>query len=202
MSKYEVIKAVDETLRTLLWENKDTTISSILGSSDERRISFQPPFHLMKDTEPDQDYLSLFLYRVVENGEMKNRSLEHQNGNLFQYPPLSLNLFYLITPLTKDNTSPEKAHILLGKSMQIFYDNAVIKGSALKGVLKDTTEELRIILNPISMEDITKLWSSFMRPYHLSVSYEVKVVYIDSERQTEAERVRRKQIQYKQLTGA
>ncbi len=86
--------------------------------------------------------------------------------------------------------------------MQIFYDNAIIKNSSLKGVLKDTTEELRIILNPISMEDMTKLWSSFMRPYHLSVSYEVKVVSIDSERQTEAERVRRKQIQYKQLTGA
>jgi hypothetical protein len=68
-------------------------------------------------------------------------------------------------------------------------------------VLENTAEELRIILNPISMEDVTKLWSAFLRSYRLSVSYEVKVIYIDSERETEAERVRRKRIEYTQAAG-
>jgi Pvc16 N-terminal domain len=203
MSGYKVIHAVDETLRHLLWSAMkiDPTISdpNILGSSDDKRISLEPPFRLIHDTEPDNNYLSLFLYRIMENPEMKNRPLEQNNGNRLQYPPLSLNLFYLVTPLIKGQNSSENAHKLLSKAMQIFYDNAIVTGVAIQGSPPDKPEELRIILNPISLEDITKLWSSFMRPYHLSVSYEVKVIYIDSERETEAEQVRRKHIEFKHI---
>lgn len=197
MSEYKVINAVSKTLKELLWSmiRNDSTISGIIGS--EQQISFEPPFKLVKDTEPDQNYLSLYLYRVIENSDMKNRPLEPKDTNLLQYPPLSLNLFYLITPLTK---SADNGYKLLGKTMQILYDSAIVKGPALQDILANTAEELRIILNPISMEDITKLWSSFMRPYRLSLSYEVKVVYIDSERETEAERVRRKKIEFMQIS--
>ncbi len=200
MANYKVINAVDETLRNLLWQEMkvDPSISSILGSTDESRISFEPPFKLMQDTEPDNKYLSLFIYRIVENADMKNRPQEFKNGNSLAVPPLCLNLFYLITPLTD---SEDNNHKLLSKTMQIFYDNSIVKGDVLQGEGEDKPEELRIIFNPISMEDITKLWSSFMRPYHLSVSYEVKVIYIDSKRKKETELVRRKQIQYQQLTS-
>ncbi|MDO8127716.1 MAG: DUF4255 domain-containing protein [Candidatus Brocadiales bacterium] len=198
MSNYNVINAVGKTLKELIWSamQYDSTIFGIIGS--EQQISFEPPFKLVKDGDPDKNYISLYLYRVVENGEMKNRPLEPKDANLLQYPPLSLNLFYLITPLTN---SAENGHKLLGKTMQIFYDNAIVKGPALQDILANTAEELRIILNPISMEDIMKLWSAFMRPYRLSLSYEVKVVYIDSERETEAELVRRKKIEFMQISG-
>jgi len=198
MSSYKVINAVGETLRELLWSaiKNDSTIVSVI--STESQIIFEPPFKLLKDTVPDKNYLSIYLYRIGENENMKNRPLEPKDTNLLKYPPLSLNLFYLISPLTN---SAENDHNLLGKTMQIFYDNAHVKGSMLQGVLANTTEKLRLILNPISMEDITKLWTSFARPYHLSVSYEVKVIYIDSGRETEAERVRRKQIEYSQFGG-
>ncbi len=196
MSSYKVINAIGETIRVLLWssiQNDSTIVPGVI--STEPQITFEPPFRLLKDTVPDKNSLSIFLYRIVENEQMKNRPLEPKNTNLLKYPPLSLNLFYLISPLTN---SAENDHNLLGKTMQIFYDNAHVKEAMLQGVLANTTEELRLILNPISMEDITKLWTSFARPYHLSVSYEVKVIYIDSERETEAERVRRKQIEFTQ----
>lgn len=198
MSDYKVVNAVDGTLRNLLWQEMkiDPSISSILGSTDDTRISFEPPFKLMQDTEPENNYLSLFLYRIVENAEMKNRPQELRNGNSLAYPPLSLNLFYLITPLTD---SADNNHKLLSKVTQILYDNAIVKGDFLQGEEAEKPEELRIIFNPISMEDITKLWSSFARPYHLSISYEVKVIYIDSKREKETELVRRKQVQYQQL---
>jgi Pvc16 N-terminal domain len=199
VSSYKVINAVGETLREILWseiQNDSTIVPGVISA--EQGITFEPPFKLLKDTVPEDNSLSIFLYRIVENGDMKNRPFEAQDTNLLKYPPLSLNLFYLISPLTN---SAENDNNLLGKTMQIFYDNALTKGSTLQGVLANTAEELRIILNPISMEDITKLWTSFARPYHLSVSYEVKVIYIDSERETEAERVRRKRIEYTQLAG-
>jgi Pvc16 N-terminal domain len=199
VSSYKVINAVGETLREILWsaiQNDSTIVPGVI--STETRITFEAPFKLIEGTVPEENSLSIFLYRIVENGDMKNRPFESQGTNLLKYPPLSLNLFYLISPLTN---SAENNNNLLGKTMQIFYDNALMKGSTLQGVLANTAEELRIIFNPISMEDITKLWTSFTRHYHLSVSYEVKVIYIDSERETEAERVRRKRIEYTQLAG-
>jgi hypothetical protein len=204
MSQYSVIHAVDETLRSLIAENLDTTVFQILDSNPTQRISFQPPHQLMTDNVPTENNLSLFLYRVAENSEVKNRLWEAQNGNRLHCPPLALNLFYIVTPLMKDGDGDEaakNAHKLLGKVMQIFYDHAIVKGTGLKGILQNTAEELRIILNPISMEDMMKLWSSFMRPYYLSVSYEVKVLYIDSEREIGVEQVRRKQFQFTQKTG-
>jgi Pvc16 N-terminal domain len=204
MSQYPVIHAVDETLRSLIADHLDTISTQILGSVPTQHISFKPPHRLMADNTPTKNYLSLFLYRVVENGEVKNRLLEAKNGRRLD-PPLALNLFYLITPLIADKEDDEESvkntHKLLGKVMQIFYDHGTLKGFDLKGLLQNTAEEFRIILNPISMEDMTKLWSSFMRPYYLSVSYEVKVVYIDSEREAGAEQVRRKQIEYTQKIG-
>jgi len=175
----------------------DSDITSIIGA--ETQISFEAPFKLVRDTDPDQNVLALFLYRVVENGEMKNRPLEPKDSNLLRQAPLSLNLLYLMTPLTN---SADNDHKLLSKMMQIFYDSAIVKGAALQGVLANTAEELRIILNPITMEDLTKLWSAFLRPFRLSVSYEVKVIYIDSERETEAERVRRKRLEFMQSSEA
>lgn len=203
MSEYNVIHAVGETLKDLLWATMqhDSTISGSSGINlTVDQISFEPPFKLVKDVDSEINCLSLYLYRIVENEDMKNRPPEKINTSFLRYPPLSLTLFYLITPLTNSADNDQK---LLGKTMQILYDNAIVKGAALQelGVLQDTAEELRIILNPVSMEDITKLWSAFMRSYRLSVSYEVKVIYIDSERETAGERVHRKQIEFKQSTG-
>ena len=205
MSQYSVIYAVDETLRSLIVDNLDTTSIQILADPT-KYISFKPPHRLMVNNTPAKNYLSLFLYRIAENSEVKNRSLEPINGNRLQTPPLALNLFYLITALTKDNENDDdeaakNTHKLLGKVMQIFCDHASVKGANLKGVLQNTTDEFRIILNPVSMDDITKLWTSFMCPYYLSVSYEVKVVYINSEQETEAEKVRHRQIQYTKMAG-
>src|SRR5688572_6444124 len=129
MSDYTVIGAVDETLTALLWSSMehDSQITSILAT--QAQISLEPPFKLVREIDPDQNTLSLFLYRVVENGDMKNRPFEPANGNLLRPPPLALNLFYLITPLTNSAVNDRK---LLGKTMQILYDHAIIKGSELQ----------------------------------------------------------------------
>lgn len=198
MSDYRVVGAVDETLRALLWSQMqfDSEITSIIAG--EQQITFEPPFRVIADTDPVADSLSVFLYRVVENGDMKNRPLQRVNGSRLRYPPLALNLYYLVTPLT--NTA-DNDHRLLSKAMHILYDNAIVRDPLLEGVLRNTAEELRIIFNPMSMEDQSKLWSAFMRPLRLSVSYEVKVIYVDSEREIAGEQVRRKRLELTQLPG-
>lgn len=196
MSEYHVIGAVDATLRSLLWSymQNDSDITAILA--DEQRISFEPPFKLVKNTDPDHNYLSLYLYRVAENAETKNRALEPLDSHRLKFPPLCLNLFYLITPIT--NTA-ENDHKLLGKAMKVLYENGSVADPNLRGILAGSTEDMRIILDSLSFEDSTKIWSAFMRSFRLAVSYEVKVVYIDSDRETGAERIRRKRIEYEQV---
>lgn len=199
MSEYTVITAVNQTLKTLLWSRMQPDggiVSAILG--DEAKISFEPITKLLKDSEADQPCLSLFLYHVTENSDMKNRPLERLDDRFLRYPPLCLNLSYLITPLTSNG---DNDHKLLGKTMQILYDNAVVKGSALEGSLQNTAEELRIALHSMTLEEISKLWGALSRPYHLSVAYEVKVIYIDSLRETEGKQVQRKRIEYSQWKG-
>lgn len=199
MSDYRVVGAVDQTLTSLLWSHMqfDSEITSILSS--EQRLVLDAPSTLIKEADPVTDALSVYLYRVVEDAEMKNRPFERLNGQRLRYPPLALDLFYLITPVTNH---VDNDHKILGKAMQIFYDNGVIKGSLLKGILENTTSEIRVTLNALTMEDLSKLWSAFMRPLRLCVSYQVKAVYIDSERELSSEQVRRKRLEFTQLGGA
>lgn len=198
MSDYRVVGDVDETLRRLLWSQMqfDAEITSVLAT--EQQISLEPPFKIVTDTNPNEDTLSLFLYRVAENADMKNRPLQRVGDGQLRQPPLSLNFYYLLTPITN---LTENDHRLLSKAMQIFYDNAILKGAQLEGSLRTNAEELRIILNPMTLEDLNHLWSSFMRPMRLSVCYEVKVIYIDSERELTGAEVLRKRLELTQHNG-
>ena len=201
MGDYAVIKAVGETLKELLYEGfrSDPDIGI-----DRSEIHFEPPSKFLGELyDPlEEECLSIYLYRIVENGDMKNRlpelralNSEHQS----QYPPLSLNLYYLITPLTCK--AADKDSRILGKAMQIFNDHGILAGEDLQGVLANTTEELRLTLDPISIEDMMRIWGGFMRPYRLSVSYEVKVVYIDSERQRTVTPVQSRQLAFTPVNG-
>jgi hypothetical protein len=174
----------------------DAEITGVLAT--EQQITLEPPYKVVTDMNPDEDSLSLFLYRVAENADMKNRPLQRVGDGRLRQPPLSLNFYYLLTPIT---TLTENDHRLLSKAMQIFYDNAVLKGAQLEGALRTNAEELRIILNPMSLEDLNRLWSAFLRPMRLSVCYEVKVIYIDSEREQAGAEVLRKRLELTQHNG-
>jgi hypothetical protein len=73
--------------------------------------------------------------------------------------------------------------------MQIFHDNSILRGSALHENL--VGEELKLILNQLSVDDLNKLWNviSKSKTYKLSVCYEVTPVGIESMREREVTRV-------------
>jgi len=191
MSHYPVVGDVSRTLRDLLWSEmqSDGMITTILPGSGN--ITSEPPFRLFKDDAPSDNHLSIYLFRVLENADLRNAPQFANPAPDFQFPPLVLNFFYLITPLTN---SAENDELLLGRTMQIFYDHAIVRGSELSGLLGTNAEELRLSLSPTSLEDVTKLWCAFLRPFRLSVAYEVRAVFIDSERSTRMEPVRYKRI--------
>lgn len=181
MSDYNAIADVGNTLRKLLWDRikEDSQTRSIIIS--EAQITLSSPEEIESDKK-----LSLFLYRVVENEYLKNEEMPSVNATKLNYPPLPLSLFYLVTAHTGN---VENDHILLGKVMQVFYDHAILRGSALQGSLMG--EELRMILHPLSIDDLNKIWNAIAqsKPYKLSLCYEVTPVRIDSLREREVKRV-------------
>ena len=112
-----------------------------------------------------------------------------------RYPPLALDLYYIFTPFANNR---ETEVIILERIMQIFYDNAVIKGEMLTVSLKESgNDKIRVIANNLSFEELNKLWERFPnKDFKLSVSYILTPIKIPSEKpDTRIKRVMEKDIE-------
>lgn len=127
--------------------------------------------------------ISVWLYRVVRDDQRLNSQPVRVSETQVRRNPLPVRLHYLITPII--NTSgafygPELEQIVLGKVLEVFYDHPIQKGTALQGDFVGTDVELNVRLEPLSLEEITRVWDALDRSYQLSLSYEVSVVEIES----------------------
>jgi hypothetical protein len=84
--------------------------------------------------------------------------------------PVYLTLHYLVTPNTQ---STESDHTFLGKIIQIFASNAVLRDSILNN-------NLRLSLDSPTIEELSDVWSIIGTPYRLSAFYSVSPVAIDA----------------------
>jgi len=134
-------------------------------------------------TENAVEGLSVWLYRVVRDDERLNDPPTRLGRGQTRKTPLPLRLHYLVTPTvaTTTPTGAETEQTILGKVLQVLYDHPLLSGADLQGDLSGTLVQLTARLESMSLEDITKVWYALERSYELSVSYEVTVVYIDSE---------------------
>jgi len=194
MSDYTVLAEVGESLVGVLWQEiqLDAQVNALIDN--ESRISLESPADL---TGNDSVRLSIYLYRIVEDPNTKNRFAVQGNGAQLRKPPLSLDLYYLVTPLVG---LPREQQIVLGKVMQVLYDRAILEGPDLVGSLVAAGEELRIILNPVSLEETARVWQALEMSYRLSVCYVVRVAMVDSTRQQFIQPVLGKTGQYGSVT--
>jgi hypothetical protein len=134
-------------------------------------------------TENHQEGLSVWLYRIARDDERLNAPPERLGAGQTRKTPLPLRAHYLITPIiaSANLTASETGQTILGKVLQVLYDHPTLSGSDLQGDLSGTDLRLTARLEPMTLEEITKVWYSLERSYELSVSYEVTVVYIDSQ---------------------
>jgi hypothetical protein len=170
MSVSSAIGMVGESLRNLLLGEMQITPNadvSLLGpdeSGNARRIN-------------------LFLYKVQENPFLKTLDWQVNTADPTRIspPPLSLNLFYLVTPYA--NNDPQSgatpAHEILGEAMRVFYEHAVVPEQYLVDGLKGAPEQIKITQSPFDMEELSQVWGTFKQPFRLSVMYEISVVQLD-----------------------
>jgi len=179
---YQALFATSETIRRYI-ENRIGGIATsgvmpvVLNTPQEIRSS-------------NRQGVSVWLYRVMRDPERLNDPPERLGWNQVRTPPLPLRLHYLITPIT-DNAnpplgSPSDEQLLLGRVLQMFHSHPVLRGADLQGQFIGTAVELRMRLEPLSLEEITRVWEALEGSYQLSVSYEASLVNIEADTEPES----------------
>ena len=186
MSDYRVFEDLGETMKQILDEHLQ-----ILGSPVN--IVFDSPADIEMQNDSSHT-LSLFLFKVETNPHMNNREKQNIDHKKLQYPPITLDLFYLLTPFAEIRSDE---HAILGRVIQTFHDHAILKGGSIKGGLEGTGREFRLTLFSLPFEEMFHLWQSFTeKSFRLSICYKVTPVEIDSSREEEARRVLEKRHKY------
>jgi hypothetical protein len=201
VSDFRAIGGVSATLQTLLSDRMELPdgVTSV-------PVTVGPPPFSSKDNDPKKEdaRVNLFLYRVTENGHLQNQEIPGRGApGAYGHPPLSLNLHFLLTaygnvevrvdgnpvPLFDDTT----AQLLLGSAMRVLHDVPIVTGgvttvrppsgrAVLHDSLRDEYEHVKLTLEPLTLEDVTKVWTALALRFRLSAAYVVNVVQIESRR--------------------
>jgi hypothetical protein len=160
------------------------SIRSLLDGEMDINIKPKPTVTILAPDEDDGGCrVNLFLYKIQENPTLKNMDWEVKRGspNKLVPPPLSLTLFYLMTAYSTNDTlnGNASAHAILGEAMRVFYENPIVPPLYLADEIKDAKEQVKIMLNTLDLEELSKIWSTFTKAFRLSVLYEVSVVQLD-----------------------
>jgi hypothetical protein len=178
---YTALAATTQTLVAFLQKRLESApdITAVLGSTI--LVTAATPEELGEDGRPG---LSVWLYRVARDEDVLNAPPERLDATTERRTPLPLRLHYLVTPIAAADVAvgPDTEQRMLGRVLQSFYDTPRFVGPWLAGTLAGTRVELFVRLEPMGLEEITRVWDALDATYQLSVSYEVTVVHIQSDR--------------------
>lgn len=172
MSDYSVLSAVSSSLQNILTINITNSLATPLNVPVQL---FSPPDMTTSGTIPG---ISLWLYKVSRMAEMLNEPPERKSQNQTARTSLPVLLHYLVTPMS---TNPLTCQTLLGRVLQVFNDHSILRGADLQGSLQNSTEQLRVNLEALTVEELSLVWEALGEPYQLSVTYLVQVARIDSD---------------------
>jgi hypothetical protein len=206
MSSPLAIAAVSAVLKNLL-DNAlvDNSLSSGLNAPVTVRLVAP---NRIKTDNGEASQLNLYLYQVTPNSGWRNVGLPSRNvdGERLTNPPLALDLHYLLTAYGKNDF---EAEILLGYAMQMLHETPCLTRDAIRTTLgspsplpgnllppalgapaaadlADQIEQIKIVPQFLSTEEMSKLWTAMQTGYHISVAYQVSVVLIESRRSTKS----------------
>ncbi len=125
--------------------------------------------------------LTLFLFEILEDPATRNRPHVRQEAPPsveISKPPMALLLRYLMTAWSGSRFTD---HAILGRTLQLLYDGAILSGPQLQGTtLQNTDSAIKVTLAPLTLEERSRVFYSVQRPYRLSLSYDVRVINLDS----------------------
>lgn len=194
MSDYLAISAVTAVLKFMLQKE----IPEELGISS-LKISHRAPHAI--STEEGEAGLNIFLYQISLNSGYNNYDLPRRNSQdrLISKPLVGLDLHYLLTPFSAFSADNDEILIqqILASTIRILHENPILTKDLINATfdsirrldpinkildsdIAKQNEKIKIVYKPLSLEEITKIWSSHVQTnYRLSVTYLATVVLID-----------------------
>ena len=135
----------------------------------------------------------LFLYQVTPNAALRNDDLplRSPDGTLVKRPTVALDLYFLLAFHGNENDlEPQRMlgavvrdlHDQPGLTRQMIADAVASQAFLAGSNLAEAPEQVKFTPLPMSMDELSKLWSVFFQtPYALSVAYRATVVLIEGE---------------------
>jgi hypothetical protein len=175
MAGITAIQGVDDTLKRL-------TTDAVASMSPKPEVTVGP-----LDRDSDELRVNWFLYRISPNSAYWNMEPPATGWTTARgRPPLALRLQYLLTafPASATNGGDQEqfAHAALTATMQALHMNAILgeDDPATSELAKPLVEPLRISLDSLDLESLSKLWTATTQPLRLSIGYDVSLVVVDS----------------------
>ena len=184
--------AVTAVLRELLHDALvDHGVSTLVADADVSAVA--PDRIALGNGETGR--LNLYLYGVTPNAGWRNVGLPSRNGHgeRLTNPPLALDLHYLLAAYGAEDLHAE---VLLGHAMQRLHEVPVLERATIRTILAqptilagrladaglaDQVEQIKLTPEPMSTEEISKLWAAFGASYRPSAAYRASVVLIEAE---------------------
>jgi hypothetical protein len=141
----------------------------------------------------DRKKVHLYLYQVAANASLRNLDLPTRNaeGQLVTRPHVAIDLYYLLTFYGDDQQlEPDR---MLGSVVRTLHARAVLTSQAIQNAvasnavlngsnLATAIERVKFTPLPLSLDEMSKLWSVFVQtPHALSVAYLCTVVLIEAD---------------------
>ena len=166
MSTPLAIAAVTEAVRAIVMK----AVSDELANS--ALVTTRPP----DKANDENDHVNVYLYHVTPDASWRNMDVPRQvRPGESAAPPLAVVLHYLVTAYGP------KDHRLLGLAMLGLHDNPVLHPAfILESQLDKQIEPPRITHQPLTVDEVVKLWGGFQAQFRLSAAYQVSPVLIDS----------------------
>ncbi len=159
------------------------------------KVSAEAPDRILNgNASPDR--INLFLFQATENQGWRNNDLPTRNasGDRISNPPLALDLSYLLTAY---GSADFHAEVLLGHAMSVFHEMPIFTRDAIRAAipvpppttlpnaltnadLADQIEQIKIVPQVMSVEEISKIWSALQSQYRPTAVYKATVVLIES----------------------
>lgn len=177
MSNSLAIAAVTATLRNQLFRG----VNGLLPGTE---VTTRPP-DKARVAAAAGSQLNLFLYHTAIDGALRNTDMSPQvKPGETGFPPLPLMLFYLVSAYGESDNDVT-AHQLLGRAMSVLHDHPLLGSEEIRVALPgndlyEQVERVRVTPQPLTLEEMSRLWTTFQTQYRISAAYEVSVVLIES----------------------
>jgi Pvc16 N-terminal domain len=174
MASYVAIASTCEAIVRVLRSNYDPALFN--GATLDFQVYVANDF-----TRPMDEGVSVFLYRVYQNGNHRNLPGKLLPSGKRQNPKLPLDLHFLLTAWAKTASLQNE---IAGWMMRVMEDNTSLPPSILNAYQADVfgpEEGVEIGLTELSVEDMFRVWEVMIgHVYQLSVPYLARMVEIES----------------------